>query len=675
MQNKKRISAYDGLKGLAILAIVFYHLIPERVPGGFLMVNTFFALAGFFFTYKIESLTLQNNQFDWKAMGGYIKATIERLFFPLFWMIGIVLISYLLFAPDQLRYIRNEVFSGLFFYNNFYQISADRSYFVQMDEASPFTHLWYNSLYLQSFLLSMLIVVATKFLKLKTAYKALIWGFIVSVSHFILLVYYEPGSDPSRVYYGLDTRFSSFAIGILMTYSLPILLNQLYGLKNKRLIYSGMGWISLIGIVLLNFIVQDQDPQTYYFWLPLYSVLSMGLIFGVTIGVPYIRKILSFRPFVLLGLRSYSYYLWYYPLMVLWSQWKGELGNYAYYGGFLLSLMLLAELSYQLIERKRFFLPFVTGFDWRGQWQEFNRNNRPIWLIPISSLFLLMVGYSLVSTRNEVPLFQFVFQHRELQTKATIQAYQTEAERLIEEVSATVSNLENDLDVYLVRQVPIEDYISQVQALRSQSLSDMVALQEMIADNQDTLDAIDSYDPELSALVPTPVKLFAAQVPVSFFGDSLILLSGTHAASNLFLNSNVLGVVSLSVWYSYDELTDWIDSGQVKENLVVNLGTNGGLDEPALDRLIELAGDRKIFLVNTNSDVEHRDSVNEIIRQVAAKYEHVYELDWYTYSKEHPEYYWEGEGIHHSFEGEDHFAAFVAQSLYELLGNQAVSSR
>lgn len=670
MKNKERIQAFDGLKGIAILAIVFYHLTPEWIPGGFLMVNTFFALAGFFFTYKVESLAIRENRINWNGLWEYVKTTIERLFFPLLWMVGLVLISFQIFESDQLRYIRNEVFSGLFFYNNFYQIFADRSYFVQMTEASPFTHLWYNSLYLQSFLLSIGLVLMTKILKIRTVYKALIWAMLVSVSHFALLVYYVPGQDPSRVYYGLDTRFSSFSIGILMTYSLPILLNQLYGLKSKRFLYQGIGLVSLIGMGILIFTVHDQSPETYYFWMPLFSVLSMGLIFTLTIGVPQLRLVLSFPPFVSLGMRSYSYYLWYYPLMTLWSQWKETVGVHGYYLGFLCSLIVVAELSYQLIERQRFFLPFVTGFNWKRQWQAFSRNNRPIWLVPISALFLGVVGYALLSTRNDVPLFQFVFQHRELQTKATIQAYETESEQLIKNVSGYVATIEKDLDIYLDRQVPVEDYISKIQNLRNQSLSDMAALQALISENQDILDAIDSYDPELAALVPTPIKLFAAQVPVSFFGDSLILLSGTHAASNLFLNSNVLGVVSLSVWYSYDDLTEWIESGQVKENLLINLGTNGGLDEPAMDQLIDIAGDRKIFLVNTNSDVEHRDSVNEVIKKIAAKYDHVYELDWYTYSKDNPEYYWEGEGVHHSFEGEDHFAAFVAQELYRLIGNQ-----
>lgn len=667
MKGNQRIGAFDGIKGFAIILIVLYHVFSKQVPGGFLTVNTFFVLAGFFFTYKVESLSFQANRQSVKQVGAYIRSTFERLFFPLLWMMGAILIGYLSLNPQSLNYIRDEIFSGLFFYNNLYQIMAERSYFVQMNEASPFTHLWYNALYLQSFLLAIPIVWATKLARLRSAYKAILWASITLVSHFLLIVYYIPGKDPSRVYYGLDTRFSSFSIGIMLAYMLPSLVNQFYGLKHKRILYYLIGLVSLVGLVSMPFFVQDQSPETYYAFMPFYSVVSMGMIFSISVGVPLIRRLFSLPPLPFLGVRSYSYYLWYYPVIVFWVQYRTSIGNHWYYLGLFLSLVILAELTYQLVEQRRLIIPFVTSFHWKKDWSDFKRNNRSPLLIPLGFIFVATVGVSLYLARNDTPLHQFVFQRQDSLTHAYMEQFVNEEEAMINEVKTQVSNWEHTLDTYLTRSIVTEDYIKKVQSARTQNLEESQEINQLIADNQEIFDEIASYDPELAALVPPELQLFAAKLPVSFFGDSLILLSGQHATA-LFLDATVLGIKSLQVWYADDDLSNWIDTGQVQENLVINLGTNGGLDEAGIETLIEIAGDRKIFLVNTNSDVEHKASVNEVIHQVAEKYDNVYELDWYTYSKDHPEYYWEGEGIHHSFEGEDQFALFVAQELYKILG-------
>ncbi|HFI0463295.1 TPA: acyltransferase family protein [Streptococcus suis] len=669
MSNRQRLAAYDGLKGFAIIMIVLYHLFPDKVPGGFLTVNTFFALSGFFMAFKVEKIPQNNQVAESKQFLAYLRSTFQRLFFPLFWCIGLILIGFLVISPERLRYIRAEVFSSLFLYNNLYQIMADRSYFVQMNEASPFTHFWYNSLYFQSFLIAWICAYLSNWLKLKPAYKALIWAVIAFASHLLLLSYYQPGQDPSRVYYGLETRISSFAVGMMVAYMMPSILNQLYGLRHKRGLFQLIGLVSLLGLVSLPFFVADQSPETYYFLMPLYSVLSMGMIFSIAVGVPGIRWLLSFPPMVFFGQRSYSYYLWYYPVIVFWIGLKNQIGPHWYYLAIILSLCGLAEATYQLIERRRLVIPFLTTFEWRTDWKNFKRHNRSLWLILPGLMMVGATGYSLYISRNDTPLMQFVFQHRELQNKPNIQPYQAPAEIFIEDVSQQVQAIDQDFDVYFARAVLTEDYIKKVQDARQQNLAQVAEIANLIASNQDIFEQIQANDPDLAALVPAPVQIFAADLEVSFFGDSLILLSGNHA-KNLFLNATVLGITSLQVWQGVEELRDWIETGQVYDQLVVNLGTNAGLDKQGLDDLIAVAGDRQIYLVNTNSDVEHKDSVNAFIKEAAAQYENVYELDWYSYSQGHPEYYWEGEGIHHSFEGEDHFAAFVAQQLYQIIGPQ-----
>lgn len=671
LSKKKRILSYDGIKGISIIAIILYHLFPSYLPGGFLTVNTFLAVGGYFFTYKVEQIEFNRAQRDWLSIWHYFKNTLARIFFPLLWMMGSVVIGLLIFDRVQLLSIRNDLFSGLFLYNNLYQISADKSYFVRMTEASLFTHLWYNSLYIQSFVLAMVGVLITKFLNLKGAVKAILWALIAGVSHFALLWLYVPGQDPSRVYYGIDTRFSSFVLGIMTAYMIPVLLNLFYRVKAKKVLYYIIGIISFIGFVGMPFFVRDQQPETYYFFMPLYSVLSMLLIFSITVGVPLVRKVFEIQPLPWIGRRSYSYYLWYYPVIVLWFKLQRQFDGRMYwlYLSIAISLALVSELTYQLIERQRLILPFTTSFDWKADWREFQLNNRSLWLAPVGLLLFVIMGAGWVMSRNDKPLTQFQLEYQLKQVQPSLFEIADKDERAIHKVKTKVDQLEKELDVTLTSKIETENFFDIARTALVQTSGVGEEVTQITNDNADIINEINALDPELAALVPDEVKLFASKIRVSFFGDSLILLSAPNAL-NVFLNSNDLGVKSLQIWKAVGVLIDWISTGEVNDILVINLGTNAGLDDQGMEDLIAAAGDRQLFFVSSNSAVEHRDSVNQIIKEYANKYDNVHEIDWYSYAKDHPEFYWEGEGVHHTPEGADAFAAFTAQELYRFYNGQ-----
>lgn len=673
VKQKKRIRSYDGLKGLSIIAIIFYHLFPNLVPGGFLTVNTFFALGGYFFVYKVEKFDFSPAKRDFKAVFKYIKQTIGRLFFPLWWMIGLVVVFLLIFNRDELMTIRNDIFSGLFFYNNLYQIAADKSYFVRMTEASPFTHLWYNSLYLQSFILTIIGVLATKYFELSGAFKAVIWGIVAYLSHSLLIILYQPGSDPSRVYYGLDTRYSSFILGVMMAYAIPVILNLFYRFKAKKVLYLSLGAVSLAVYLVLPFIITDQQPETYYFIMPLYSVMSSFLILALALGVPFARMIFDFPVFSWIGKRSYSYYLWYYPVIAYWMNFQRqfEKNEHWLYLGIGLTIFLLAELTYQLIERQKLVLPFVTSFEWKKDWHQFKINNRSPWLIGGSVVFVLLTTFAMAVSRNDKPLALFRLEYQFEQTQPSMFEVKNKAEREIVKVQSKVMAWEKALDAQIVSKVKTVEFMDTVKAALVSTNRLSADVNNIVAEHQAILDEIASYDEALADLVPDDLEIFASKLPVSFFGDSIMLLDGKNA-ENMFLQADTLGVKSLQIWAGVDYLRDWIASGAVHEILVVNLGTNAGLDDQGMEDLIATAGDRKIFFVNTNSDVPHKDSVNQIIKAFADKYENVYEIDWFSYSQGHPEFYWEGEDVHHTPEGADNYVLFIAQELRRVLGDQYV---
>ena len=142
--------------------------------------------------------------------------------------------SDLAFDRRELSYDRSDILSSLFFFNNYFQISAGRSYFIQMAGTSPFTHLWYNSLYVQSFLVGVAGIWVTQKAYFSAYYKAAFWLALMSLSHTLTFYFYQPSGDPSLVYYGLATRFASVAGGIALAYLLPIFLNACYRYQHKQ---------------------------------------------------------------------------------------------------------------------------------------------------------------------------------------------------------------------------------------------------------------------------------------------------------------------------------------------------------------------------------------------------------------------------------------------------------
>ncbi|MBD3948527.1 acyltransferase [Tuanshanicoccus lijuaniae] len=672
MSRQKRISSYDGLKGLSILAVIFYHMFQKQVPGGFLTVNTFFAIAGYFFARKIEQVTFNRQEQDWRALGKYVRSTLGRLFFPMFWMLGSIIVVLFIFNRDALYHIRSDLFSGMFFYNNLYQIAADKSYFARMTEASPFTHLWYSSLYLQMFVVGIIGSCLMKWLKLPGTAKAIIWGLVAFLSHSTLMFLYEPNADPSRVYYGLATRFSSFALGMMTTYMIPAILNATYNVKNKKALYTLIGLTSGLLFVYLPFVIEDQAPITYYIGLPFYSVLSMFVLFAIATGVPMIRKPLAFKPLVLLGQRSYSYYLWYYPVIVFWLQYRRFMADNQIYLlniAMMVSIVVLSELTYQIIERRIYPIPFGQRFDWQADVQQVKHSHAAKGVAFAFLMMVVVVASGMIISRDDQTLARFNLEYQLQKNSPSMHEIANPTERYIARTLNQLQSYDKQLSSHFVEPLPAHDYVAEYQ--KSKEHVDLVDAQvtELAAEQQAVLDRIAEKNPDLAALVPVREQLYAAELPVSFFGDSLVLVSAP-VAMDLFLNGNQWGIKNLQIWDAVDKLKQWISEGSVKPILVVNLGTNAGLDHQGMEDFIAAAGKREIFFVNSNSDVPHKMEVNEIIHEFAKKYKNVHEVDWYTYAVDHPEYYWEGEGVHHTPEGANHFAAFIAHVLYETLAGE-----
>ena len=204
----------DILKGISIIGIFLYHLIPSIFPGGFLGVPLFFVLSGYLM-FMTSTSYLNTETFP---VMDYYKKRIRRIIPPLFIMVMLVCCAMTLMKSRQMIGIREQILSIFLGYNNWWQIEQDASYFSHLTNASPFTHLWFLGVEMQFYLLWPLLFFLYKKLCRHAGAKhaCFLFALLAILSFAAMLMLYHPGKDPSRVYYGTDTMGFSLFLGMFL---------------------------------------------------------------------------------------------------------------------------------------------------------------------------------------------------------------------------------------------------------------------------------------------------------------------------------------------------------------------------------------------------------------------------------------------------------------------------
>ncbi|MGF3076802.1 acyltransferase family protein [Facklamia sp. P12955] len=665
-----RIKSFDGIKGIAILFIILYHLWPTIFPGGFLAVNLFLVLGGYFLTIKLY----QDKRVEsWQSLFFLFKKTVQRLFFPMMWLIILILFFLQIFNPLILKSMRNELFASLLFANNYFQILNGRSYFTDMAVTSYLTHLWYVAVYLQSFLITGLLVFLSKKIKLPAIYLGLFWLFIFSLCTFLTANGYSYQKDPSNIYYSFQTRYASFAIGIATYYLILVIQETVEELQRRqlRIHYFFIVIIALI-LLLIQFLSQsDQEAAGYLLGLPYSNLFTALFILGAGQKFIVFEKLLGNKIFTWLGRRSYSIYLCYYPLLVVTFSFQRLFANHMNILKLigLCSIILFSSIFYYIFESNRFHILFSNKISlrrklyWVKRYLHFPNSNKKDFAFATSYLFLIISSLiGLLRSDNHIPLALFDLQYGIYATNPNPfspyykvdQSFKKSQKRLNDFDQLAASNFS-----YSINQTTLADKV--IQSIQKDSILNQIA--SLSQEKRQRFEEIQQQFPKLATILSPQEILYANDLPVTLFGDSVAQFIGANI-NTFFDQANAFGYVSLNIWTSYDKFQALIDQGLVKENLVVNLGTNGGLDVPAVEKLIKMAGEREIYLVNSNSDIEFLDQIDQVIQTLTQKYSNVHLVDWRAISTGHPEYFRE-DAIHPSVEGAEFYLLELAKTVYQ----------
>ena len=341
-KKRKYIKEIDGLRALAVIMVLAYHLKMPCAKSGLLGVTVFFVISGYLITGILINEIEESGGVDLK---NFWLRRIRRLL-PAVLSMAVVMI-FVSAVVNRVVFTKgcNDLLSAVFGYNNWWQIFRKVSYFENAGAPSPFTHCWSLAIETQFYLIYPILLILLSKARNRGKVFAAVTAVLAMISVVLMGVLYSPDGDPSRVYYGTDTRAFSLLIGALAAIQKEY---HIIKVKLRGKLWAVIGSISVLILIGMMMLISSYSSFLYYGGQAIVSVLAAFVVYAVTVSRSLLNIILGSSILKWIGDRSYSIYLWHYPIIVLMSG-----GKRAAWWIVILEVVLsvgLAELSYRFIE-------------------------------------------------------------------------------------------------------------------------------------------------------------------------------------------------------------------------------------------------------------------------------------------------------------------------------------
>ncbi len=562
-----RYRGLDGLRAIAVLLVMAFHLLPGPLPGGFLGVDVFFVISGFLIT---GLLLRERHATGGTYLGSFWAKRARRLLPALALLLLVCCSAALALGGDRLLDLGRQVLGAVTFSSNWLSIAAGSSYFA---ESAPelFRNLWSLAVEEQFYLAwPLAVLLITLIPRRALRFWLLVVLAVASAAAMALLT--VPGVDPTRVYYGTDTHSFGLALGAalaVLTQSWPA--SSLSWSRASRVLAPALGWIALAAVLALSGWMTDATPLPYQGGLALVSLLSAVAITGAITPGSSLGAALELRPLRWIGERSYGLYLWHWPVWVLLTDATATLVGpnlsasvEAWVVGAAAAVVTfaVASISYEFIEQ-----PIRTrGFGatlrrWATPWR---RGARAV--VTVTATLALVLGLGTASTlallndpgQSELEL-QLAAAKADIEQRAAEAAAEAEAE---------------------------------------------------------------------AAAAPAAAPQLATGDRITALGDS-VMLAASPQLYEQFPGIIVDATVSRSMYVAPELVESYLAAGQLRDVVLLGLGTNGPIDWETLEQVRAIVGpDRELVLVNVQAPRDWTPGVNEALAAFAGRYRNVELANW-----------------------------------------------
>jgi len=350
--SSTHIPAIDGLRAIAVISVVLYHLGISWIPGGFLGVDLFFVISGYVITRLILDSIESANGLDIKE---FYAARVRRLFPGLVVLIIVTSIFTALFAPDAIRRFISDVPFVLTGTNNWYLVALNQDYFQAIGRPPLLQHTWSLAVEFQFYLIwpIILLLVWRRFGKRVVRRAALAIATFSGTALFLFSLQADNATAGriSHIYFGTDTHSLGLFLGSAIAVSwIPRNLTRNISQRAQDFI-DGIGVLGFIGLLCIFLFIDQTNATLYQIAFPLAGLFGCATIISVVHPASRFSPLLSNRVFLWIGQRSYGIYLWHWVIFQITRPGADLTGNLlALNVARVLVVLALADISLRAIE-------------------------------------------------------------------------------------------------------------------------------------------------------------------------------------------------------------------------------------------------------------------------------------------------------------------------------------
>ena len=574
--------------------------------------------------------------------------------------------------PELIENLKSSTLPAVFFFSNWYYIFSGTPYFSFSITPPLLNHFWSLAVEAQFYMLwPFLLIALQRFVKkqwLKVALVAL--GAVLSAV--LMAVLYQPGADPSRVYYGTDTRVYSLLLGAALAFALPSRRIAGFELKRKtRIILDVFGLLALAGVLFATYYVTQYDDFLYYGGMFLFSAAALVLIIAAVNPATITARIFSLKPLRFIGDISYGVYLWQFPIIAISNSiFQTGSVNALLVLGQIAATLLLATFSYYAVEkpiRKSNILKTLKdSFAEKGAVQRWWKKAAEA--VVGAVILVAAVGIIVVKPVTVTLDQELLDQPSEIGGDAWEEPDPTGApiESAVPTVTPTVPASPEAGQGYDEASAGSEilgsgDETAAGSTEISSSGSEPVSGSSGTVSNPGT-ETSGTPAPSESPQETPPAEPAPSSQRVTLIGDS-IGIDVTPYLKELYPKLNAEAKEGRQFYEAKNIIKQLITDDKLAPTVVFVLGSNGLIKESILRELIELIGsDREVIFVNTQVPRSWCDGVNKMLTEISGEYPNASIADWYTASIGRDEYFY-NDNVHPNPKGSKVMAQVIADAI------------